>query len=234
MSFDAGIVCSEPSMERSTAEGGMRPRRPGRIGRPPLTERRKAATRLEIAREAVRLFTTTGVAGTSAEEVAAASGISVRTLWRYFPSKESCVLPLLTTGIEAVVGLLRAWPPGQEISPLLDRMESVGEEVVVDVDVPTLVSLVRLTRSEPALRAVWMHAHDEAEPAFAAALAARAGEPMDSLRIRVQAATINGALRAAVEHYAWSGTPAGPETSYRELIGVIRAALLAAADGLEG
>ena len=36
-----------------------------RVGRPPLTERRKHATRMDIAREAVHLFTTNGVAATS-------------------------------------------------------------------------------------------------------------------------------------------------------------------------
>ena len=39
-------------------------------------------TRLDIAREAVRLLTTKGVAATSAGEIADGAGISVRTLWR--------------------------------------------------------------------------------------------------------------------------------------------------------
>ena len=69
---------------------------PGRTGRPPLTERRKTETRLEVARAAVGLFLAKGVADTSAEEIAEAAGISSRTLWRYFPTKDSCVTPLLT------------------------------------------------------------------------------------------------------------------------------------------
>lgn len=42
------------------------------VGRPPLTERRRAETRMEIADEAVRLFVERGVAGTTAEDIAAA------------------------------------------------------------------------------------------------------------------------------------------------------------------
>jgi AcrR family transcriptional regulator len=204
-----------------------------RTGRPPLTERRKATTRLEIAREAVGLFTTRGVASTSAEEIAAAADISVRTLWRYFPSKERCVLPLLTAGIETIARALRAWSPGNGVTGLLAVMEEAAVEVAGDV--PTLLDLVRLTRTEPGLRAVWMQAHDEAEPAFAAALAARAGQPAESLRIRVQAAMINAALRTGVEQYAWYGPPPRrPDAGYGEVFEVIRAALVTAAQGLEG
>jgi AcrR family transcriptional regulator len=202
-----------------------------RPGRPPLTERRRAATRLEIAKEAVRLFAASGVARTSAEDIAAAAGISVRTLWRYFPSKEGCVRPLLTAGIETAARALRAWPPGRGVAALVDELERAAGEAAADV--PTMVGLLRLTRTEPGLRAVWLQAHDDAEPAFAAALAARAGDPAESLRIKMQAAMLNGALRAAAEHHAWRSTLAQqPDVAYRELVQVIRAALVAASDGL--
>ena len=200
-----------------------------RLGRPPLTERRKAATRLEIACAAVRLFTTRGLARTSAEDIADAAGISVRTLWRYFPSKESCVRPLLTAGIDSIERALGSWLPGQGIGALADSLERAAEVEAV-TDLPTLLGLVRLTRTEPALRAVWMQAYDDAEPVIAAALAQRAGEPAGSLAIWVQAAVMNAALRAAVEHYAWSG--AASEASYDQILPVIRTALLIAAQGL--
>jgi AcrR family transcriptional regulator len=203
----------------------------GRTGRPPLTDRRKAATRLEIARVAVRLFTTKGVTATSAEEIAAAAGISTRTLWRYFPNKESCVAPLLTAGIEATARSLRDWPPGQGAAALADDLAHHTDGLLIDVR--TLVALVRLTRTEPGLRAVWLQAHDSAEPVFAAALAQRAGLPGDSLPVRVRAAVVNSALRAAVEHYAWHTTPADAAgTAGEGLIEAVRTALLTAAEGL--
>jgi AcrR family transcriptional regulator len=212
---------------RGGASGGA-----GRTGRPPLTERRKAATRLEIAREAVRLFTSQGVAGTSAEEIAAAAGVSVRTLWRYFPSKEGCVRPLLAAGIEAVARSLRAWPPGRGVDALVHGVEQAGRDAVADV--PSMLALVRLARTEPGLRAVWLQAHDDAESIFAVALGQRAGLPADGSRVRVQAAMINGALRAAVEHYAWHAVPGQPaEAGGDGLIEEIRTALVTAARGLD-
>jgi AcrR family transcriptional regulator len=195
-----------------------------RAGRPPLTERRKAATRLEVAREAVRLFTSKGVAGTSAEEIAAAAGISVRTLWRYFPNKESCVWPLLTAGIQNLARSLRAWPAGHDIADLLT---GVADEDAM-VDLPAMLALIRLTRTEPALRAVWLRSHDDAEPLLVTALAGRTGLGEDDLRVLVRAAMINSALRVAVEQHAFSR-----QEDEDALLEAVRTALRIAAEGLD-
>lgn len=208
--------------------GAAAARSAARMGRPPLTERRKAATRLEIAREAVRLFTANGVGGTSAEEIAAAAGISARTLWRYFPNKESCVLPLLTGGIELTARCLRSWGPGQGVTELLDAMRDSAGELAADTT--ALLDLVRLTGSEPGLRAVWLEAHREVEPVFAAVLAQRAGMSSPDLVIKVQAAMINTALRTAVEHYAFHADPDPPQEGDL-LEATVNQALLAAASG---
>jgi AcrR family transcriptional regulator len=194
-----------------------------RLGRPPLTERRKAATRLEVAREAVRLFTSQGVAGTSAEEVAAAAGISVRTLWRYFPSKEACVWPLLAAGIQTLARSLREWPPGRGIADAFE--EQAADEVAADL--PAVLALIRLTRTEPGLRAVWLQAHDDAESVIVAALARRSGLPEDDLGVKVRAALVNGALRAAVEHHALR-----PDADEKELVEAVHGALRIAAGGI--
>lgn len=99
---------------------------------------------------------------------------------------------------------------------------------------PGVRTLLRLTRTEPGLRAVWLQAHDEAEPVFARALADRAGMGAVDLRSEIQAAMLNAALRAAVEHYAWRTDDVEPDpaTARAELAGTIRSALVAAANGI--
>jgi AcrR family transcriptional regulator len=194
-----------------------------RTGRPPLTERRKAATRLEVAREAIRLFASKGVTATSAEEIAAAAGVSVRTLWRYFPNKESCVWPLLTAGLQTLTQSLRAWSPGQDIVEILDAVTPDD----ATADLPEMLALVRLTRTEPSLRAVWLQSHDDAEPVLVAALAERAGLAGDDLAVRVRAAMINCALRVAVEQYALAG-----DADEEGLRAAVRTALQVVTSGL--
>ncbi|MDV7214627.1 TetR family transcriptional regulator [Streptomyces prunicolor] len=159
--------------------------------------------------------------------------ISSRTLWRYFPNKEACVKPLLTAGVEAVARCLRAWAPGRPLPEALDALEEEAEAgtppIQVTQDTATILALARLTRTEPGLRAVWLQAHADAEPAFAQALALRAGIPADDPRSGLQAAMINGAIRAAIEHRADNTTA---EAEDMTLYAPLRSALLAAAQGL--
>lgn len=200
------------------------------MGRPPLTERRKAATRLEIAQEAVRLFEAKGVAATSAEEIAQAVGISQRTLWRYFPSKEQFVEPLLVSGIELMAQRLREWRPGTPVHVSLEEADAAVTITATPKAVTALRGLVRLTREEDGLRAVWLQVHHQAEAVFADAVAERTGRSPQDLAPRVQAAMINSALRVAVEDWAWNGTDAGPAA----LVEVTERAMRVAAAGLPG
>ncbi|MFD7705338.1 TetR/AcrR family transcriptional regulator [Streptomyces caelestis] len=208
----------------------------GRTGRPPLSEARRTEIRREIARAAVELFVTRGVASTTGEQIGRAVGLSARTVWRYFPSKESCVTPLFSEGIDAVTAFLREWPPGQPLDEALDRWLAAGAGIAGGPDRGTVGALVRLTRTEPGLRAVWLRAYDEAEPAFARALAERAGLPADDLGVTIRAAMFNAALRAAVEHHAWRGAPArdgrGAAEAEAELEATLRRALAVAAEGI--
>ncbi|MFC3965171.1 TetR family transcriptional regulator [Nocardia jiangsuensis] len=59
---------------------------------PDLRARRRNATRIEIRAAALTLFEHQGAERTTVEEIAAAAGISQRTFFRYFPTKEECVL----------------------------------------------------------------------------------------------------------------------------------------------
>ncbi|WP_267714460.1 TetR/AcrR family transcriptional regulator [Streptomyces sp. CoH17] len=202
----------------------------GRTGRPPLTDERKAAIRLEIARAAVGLFVAQGVAATTGEQIGQAVGVSARTVWRYFPTKESCVRPLFSSGIDTIAAALREWRPGRPLQEAFDGVWADDQ----DLAGPDVGALLRLTRTEPGLRAVWLQTRDEAEPAFARALAERAGLPDDDVRPAVWAAMLNAALRAAVEHHAHRSAASGSEAApaHADLATTLRTALALAATGV--
>ncbi|MFD7921388.1 TetR/AcrR family transcriptional regulator [Streptomyces sp. NPDC059740] len=187
---------------REAAPGGTRS-----PGRPPLTERRKAATRLEIAHVAVRLFAEQGVTATPGEAVARAAGVSPRTLWRYFPSKEECVRPLLAAGLEATARRLREWPTDRPLSEAVqaDLTSTVGRQE----DAVALRRLLRLLPDEPGLRAVWFRVHHDAEPVLTEVVAARIGADPGDLLPRIKAVMLNAALRVAAEEWAGSADEDG-------------------------
>ncbi|MFI6122319.1 TetR/AcrR family transcriptional regulator [Streptomyces sp. NPDC051064] len=196
--------------------------------RPSLAERRKETLRFEIATEAVRLFAAHGVTGTTGEQIARAVGISSRTLWRHFPTKESCVLPLLSAGLDVAVAHLRRWPADMSLLDFVTRSLRAGE---LPAGAPVILDLIRMTTTDPALRAVWLQAHDEALPVLARLLAERSGGSVGDLRTRVHAATINGALRAASEDFARRYAEE-PEAAGSEIATCLLAALRAASEGL--
>jgi AcrR family transcriptional regulator len=176
---------------------------PARRGRPPVSEQRRGEQRLEISRQAVRLFRERGVAATSGEQIAAAAGVSERTLWRQFRSKESCVEPLLGRTTHEFQAMLRGWPAGTELAEHL-RTEYLFMSDASRADVEDVLAVIRMARAEPALRAAWLVVHERAEPTLAEVLAARTGATPDALEIRILAASMNAALRVVTEDLAWT------------------------------
>ncbi|MFL1379284.1 MULTISPECIES: TetR/AcrR family transcriptional regulator [unclassified Nocardiopsis] len=184
-----------------------------------MTERRKQVIRLQIARAALELFAEQGVAGTTGDDIAHAIGISTRTLWRYFPTKEGCVRPLLTSGLEVMAAHLRGWPADLSLVDHLDRVgaftggggdgEAGGDGEGGDTVEAPVAALIRMTRTEPGLMAVWLDVHRAAEDVFAQILAERLGVDPGDFAVRVRSAALNGALRAAAERQALHGGASG-------------------------
>ena len=174
-------------------------RETARRGRPPATERDRRAQRLAISRCAVRLFRERGVTGASGADIAAAAGISERTLWRQFRTKESCVEPLLAESIEGFREVLRSWP---EETNLTEHLRAAYTFLPEESDTEMVLAVVRLTRDVPSLRAVWLVLQEQAEPTFARVLGPRLGLPPDAAEVRLLAATVNAAFRVVTDDVA--------------------------------
>jgi AcrR family transcriptional regulator len=192
--------------------------------RPSLTERRRAATRLEIAETAAALFAERGADATTVEDIAAHAGISTRTFWRYFPTKELALAPLLSHQVDDVLRHVRRRPAGEDIVTALT--EALRETLLTPPEAARLAALIRLVQGSAGLRAVWLDIHRSAEDRLIPVLAQRSGAPAGSLEVRLAAALANTALRVALEAWAHDD-PIGEPTPY------LATALDAAARGSE-
>jgi AcrR family transcriptional regulator len=147
---------------------------------PSLTERRKAATRMEIARAAAGLFVKRGLRATRAEDIAQAAGIAPRTFYRYFATKEEAVAPLYAAGAERWAQAVRDAPAELAVPQALEHAVrhtlTPGAGVSAD-SWEWIRTLVRLAASSPALRKVWAEVSQEAEVRLAVVLAERGLKP---------------------------------------------------------
>ncbi|MGZ2359444.1 TetR/AcrR family transcriptional regulator [Streptomyces sp. 372A] len=179
---------------------------------PSLTERRKAATQLDIAHAAAELFATRGPEATTAEEIARRAGVALRTFYRYFRSKQDAVGPLLTVGADEWRALLAETPPGTALGPAL---RGAVEQALATPDPQATEALLRtrgLLRAaadDPALRAVWYRVNQESEELLVPVIARLTDGRRDPMDVRLVAAAATDAIRIALE--IWSGTEAATE-----------------------
>ncbi|MDR7126446.1 helix-turn-helix domain-containing protein [Pseudotabrizicola sp. 4114] len=152
--------------------------------------------RLAVARHAADLFWQNGVEKTSGDAIAAAAGLSKRTVWRYFRSKEACIEPLFRiTGLR-FIELLQNWPDHQSIETYLH--DSLGSMLKSDQDIRDGIAVARLISritSEPAIRSAYLMASAEAEDDLVPILARRSGRRCDDIDVRVCAASAMAAVR---------------------------------------
>ncbi|MEV0324443.1 TetR family transcriptional regulator [Streptomyces sp. NPDC050658] len=203
--------------------------RPG----PSLTERRKAATQLDIARAAAELFAERGPDGTTAEEIAGRAGVALRTFYRYFRNKQDAVGPLLAGGGAEWRAHLASLDPAAGVPTALERSIAHSLAAADDRAVESLEwtrGLLRAAQDDPALRAVWYRVNQESEEQLVPVLARLAGADADELDVRLAAAAATDAVRLALETWAASDAPAeGPGSPaalavrcLRELAGGLR------------
>ncbi|MGW5130330.1 TetR/AcrR family transcriptional regulator [Streptomyces sp. NPDC004135] len=141
-----------------------------------LTERRKAETRMEIARAAAGLFVRHGLRATRAEDIAQAAGIAPRTFYRYFATKEEAVAPLYAAGAQRWVEAVRAAPAAVSVAQALE--EGVRHTLTPGVGVSAsswewVRTLLRLAAANPSLRRVWAEVCQDSERMLGEVLAQR-------------------------------------------------------------
>ncbi|MGI5426436.1 TetR/AcrR family transcriptional regulator [Streptomyces sp. CA-179760] len=186
-----------------------------------LTERRKAETRMEIARAAAGLFVRHGLRATRAEDIAQAAGIAPRTFYRYFATKEEAVAPLYAAGAQRWVAAVRAAPADASVLQALEQGARHTLTPGIGVSASSwewVRTLLRLAEANPSLRRVWAEVCQSSERMLGEVLAERAtgaGRGDDNVASapgpRFAAAVAGAAVRAALEAWAEGDGPAeGP------------------------
>lgn len=167
--------------------------------RPGLRERQRQETHLLIRRAAYELSVERGVAAVSVQEICTTAGISPRTFFNHFRSKD-----------EALVPDFPAFPADVE----RDFVAAVQPDVVTACEVllgahlaqigeqgapgAELFALPRLLAANPELLPRALAVFGAIEQRVAALVGQRTGRPADDLRCTVTALAATSAVRAAI------------------------------------
>ena len=125
-----------------------------------LVNRQTARTRLDIVRAADALFREQGFDDTSMTAVAEAAGVSRRTLYRYFPTKEDIVFESPREWFEIFEAVVATRADGEPTRDLIGRaLLAVAEHLVDHRD--RIVEEFAILQSSAALRARRARSDDE-------------------------------------------------------------------------
>ena len=155
-----------------------------------LRERKKRETRDALARAALELFVERGYDETTLAEIADAAGVSTRTIFAYFPSKEDILFCTLQTTRGALAQALAERPAGTDaLTALRDFiLSSALEKTELDH------KLAQVIAADPTLSSHKRARIAELQEVLAAAIADDLGVGPDDLRPQVAAASLTAAF----------------------------------------
>jgi AcrR family transcriptional regulator len=182
--------------------GQLRDRTPAQVPGLPaegLRERKKRLMRQQLSDTATAMFLERGFDGVRVAEVAAACGVSEKTVFNYFPVKEALVMDRL----EAALGALGAGLADPALTPVEAMLSILGHELgamtgwlAAQQDAAQGREAIRrfgdLIRATPALRGYQADMTDQCAAAAAAVLAVRAGMTADDPEPQIAARALLG------------------------------------------
>jgi AcrR family transcriptional regulator len=141
---------------------------------PSLQERKQELVRTEISNAAWRLFGARGYEDTTVAEIATAAGVSRRTFFRYFASKEDVLVETTDELAEAMLAAMEARPADEPPLVAIERaLVPVLESRIADTE--RLHTIIRLLRESRTLRRAMLERHALLEERLAVLLALRLG-----------------------------------------------------------
>jgi AcrR family transcriptional regulator len=157
----------------------------------------------EVEAVALELFADRGFDNVTVEEVAAAAQISVRTFYRYFPTKEHVLQVQIDRRNAAIIDALAARP---ESETALESLRAALGEVVAAEDAVRLRRWVGIVASTPGVtNSVIGGVVQKGHRTFAEHLGARLGQPSDGLVPVMLAGAVGGLVQAATTNWFLHG-----------------------------
>lgn len=163
-----------------------------------LRARTRDAVRAQLADLAIELFAEHGYDETTVDDIAVAAGVSKRSFFRYFPTKDDVVFHDLDEIAERVAAQIKS-ADGDDWECLQRVLTEWQEQLYVSSRV------LELVESSPALRARMVEKRDELRRQMSEALRERPGSALDAFSADLLTAAAAAVLDAAAQEWLRAG-----------------------------
>ena len=161
-----------------------------------LRERKRRETAARIAEAGLRLFIAHGYDATTLDDIAAEAGISRRTFFYYFKSKDDILLSMQSGFDVMIAAAIGDQPAGKSpIDTARDALMAIAARYPAD----DMIMIDKLMRSSPAVMARKQATYVEQEQQLFAALHERWPDPERRPGLRSVAMIAIGAMRLALD-----------------------------------
>jgi AcrR family transcriptional regulator len=170
-----------------------------------LAERKRQLVRDELSKAALQAFAFKGFEETTIDQITAAAGVSRRTFFRYFKTKEDVIIEFLSEVGQLVPAALAARPAGE--TPQVSLRQAFNAILDPYVEHPEKsIRLAKLILETPALRARYLDHQYEWQVTLVAEYARRTGlDPDTDLRPAVTVGIAMAAFDAAIHRWVRRG-----------------------------
>jgi AcrR family transcriptional regulator len=170
----------------------------GRMATEGLRARTRGAVRAQLAELAIGLFIERGYDATTVDDIALAAGVSRRSFFRYFPTKDDVVFHGLDEIAERIAAEIKT-ADGDDWECLRQVLTEWHEQLYVSGRV------LELVESSPALRARMVEKRDELRRQVSEALRGRPGSTLDEFTADLLTAAAAAVLDVAAQEWLRAG-----------------------------
>lgn len=190
-----------------------------------LQEKRRRYVAREIAAAAMRLFGDRGFEAVTVEEIAAAAGISARTFFRYYATKDEVVLQYHRRMQDRLVEALAARPEREGPITAL-RSAYLATSHVAPEDRESVLLTNRFLGASDDLRVRTQGLHTDGSRAIVSMIAGRMGvDPTSDSRPETVVVAMGAAAGAAFQRWISSGGEGDPADHIAAALALLQAGL---------
>lgn len=176
-------------------------------------EQRKRDTRRALERAALRLFARDGFEATSVEAIAAEAGVSSRTFFRYFTTKDEVLYVERERRQSLVRASLRSAPlTTSDLDAVHQAFVAIADDLQADRE--HILLQERAAATSPVLRGRLFDVLSSWERTIGAGLADRRGTTTDDLQVQAAAAAGMAAYRTAMLRWLAEPPPTRPVATH--------------------